>query len=253
MDKMQFLILLKEIARELKNNKKGLDLAIKKELSKGNVVKYEKIEKIISDFESLEMPIKPENKKIAVSSNGRPEISLTYMLDSIIYNNKLTLCVDEMKEINEILYTVVVNSLLSCKLMNQWLNYNPTFNEIYLRDNESKFDKIVYIGDYFGYQRFNSFFKKEVEYNNYGYIKLFMDKKKYSKEYDKIIKYAYIENISIEYYNDVDDFLNESKDNDYSVVFGEVQEINKIRKGLKGGSLLINAFPYEEYKFEVNR
>ena len=138
-------------------------------------------------------------------------------------------------------------------MKNQWVDYDSNYNEIFLRDNENEFDKIIYIGDYFEYERFKSFFKKKVEYNNYGYIKLFMDKTKYSEEYKKIVNFTYLENISLELYDDVDDFINESREEDFAVIFADFQLINKIQKGLRAEEILFNTFPYDSYKFKIER
>lgn len=250
MEKTQFKGLLKEIKDGIDLNKNVVDKAIKEELSKGVNIKLERILEIIDAYENMEVSI-PENKTFAVTYSGNPEITITYMLDSVLYNNKVILCANGSKIINEVLYTIFTESLNGCKLKNQWVDYNSNYNEIFLRDNQDKFDKIIYIGDYFEYEKFKYFFKKDVQYNNYGNIKLFIDKVKYQDEYKRIFKYAYLENISLEIYDDPEDFINESREEDYSIIFGDLEQINKIKKGLKAGTLLINAFPYETYKFEI--
>ena len=184
MEKVVFNNLLKEINKGLKLNKKIIDQALNKEMSKGNTVRLERITNILKDFENIEG--KNEAQSIAVCYSGAPEITVTYILDSILYNNKITLCVNEYKIINEVLITIIVESMKKLNIKNLWINYSSSYNEIYLRDNEKNFDKIVYIGDYFEYERFKYFFKKDVEYNNYGYIKLFMDKSKFKNEYKEI-------------------------------------------------------------------
>lgn len=252
MEKIQYKSLLKEIREGIKLNKNIIDNAIQEELSKGVNIKIEKIVEIIDSYENKEIPI-PENKTLAVTYFGNPEITITYMLDSVLYNNKVILCANGSKIINEVLYTIFTESLNGCKLKNQWVDYNSNYNEIFLRDNQDKFDKLIYIGDYFEYQKFKYFIKKNVEYNNYGYIKLFIDKVKYKDEYKKIFKYAYMNNIALEVYSDPDDFISESREEDYSVIFADLSEINQIQRGLRAGQILINAFPYDTYKFEMNR
>lgn len=255
MEKTEFKKFLKEINNGISLNKRIIDQAINEELSKGNSINLDKIKQIIKDFEIIsEQEHKPENKSIAVSYSGKPEITLTYILDSIIYNNKITLCITENKIINEVLVSIILESMKNCKIKNQWINYNFNYNEIYLRDNEKYFHKIVYIGDYFEYERFKEFFKKKVEYNNYGYIKLFMDKSKYKEEYKKIMKYTYVENIYLEVYDEIQECIFESKEEDFTVLFvDDFKLINMLQKELKAKEVLINTFPYDEYKFKVNR
>ena len=163
MEKSEFESLLKEIKVEIKDNKKTIDQALNKELSKGTPIKLDRIERILRDFENSN-DFKNENIDIAVCYLGSPEITVTYILDSIMHNNKVTLCINENKIINDLLVNIILDSMQACKIKNDWINYNSNYNEIYLRDNEKHFSKIVYVGDYFEYERFKTFFKKDVEY-----------------------------------------------------------------------------------------
>lgn len=252
MESIIFRNLLREVKDGIKSNKKVLNDAIQEAMSKGEFINLDKLIELISSYENMQVNV-PEGKKIAVSYSGKPEITLNYMLDSILYNNRVTLCANNNKPITEILYTILNESLVNLKIKNQWVDYNSNYNEIFLKDNESNFDKIIYIGDYFEYERFKDFFKKEVEYNNYGYIKLFMDKSKYSDEYKKIVKFTYVENIALEVYDDVDDFISESRKEDFAVIFADFKLINKIQKEVKAEEILFNTFPYDSYKFKIER
>lgn len=252
MEKTEFKNLLKKINDGIKKNTKIIDKYLNEEFSKGNNLNIKKLSKIISNYEKIEVE-KTENKSLAVCYSGLPEITITYILDSILYNNKITLCVNGFKNINTLIVKLVLECMKSLKIQNQWINYSPNYNEIYLKDNEKLYNKIIYIGDFFEYQRFKTFFKKKVEYNNFGHIKLFIDKIKFKQEYNKITKFAYKENISLEIYDDIDDFVGESREEDFSIIYADVSSINQIKRGLRAGQLLINAFPYDTYKFEIER
>ena len=253
MNKSNFSKLLSEIDEQIKMNKPFIEKALNEEYSKGTPIRFEKIQKIIKDFENVDSFI-DEHQNIAVCYDGRPEITLTYILDSIVHNNNITYCINGNKRINEVLMEIVQDSLINCRLKNDWINYDSKFNEIYLRDTEKNFDKLVYVGDYFEYERFKTFFKKPVEYNNYGYIKLYIDQKKKADEYRKIMKFAYDENIYLEVYNDVRDFLLESKKYDFAILYlDDFKVINQAQKFVKADELLINSFPFEDYKFKIKR
>lgn len=252
MEKTQFQDLLNEINREIEHNKDELNKVVQEEFSKGTNISIDKIVKIINSYSEAKV-VTPEGKSIAVTYSGNPEIAVTYMLDSILYNNKVVLFANGSKKLNELLYSIFSQSLIGCKIKNQWIDYNSNYNEILLKDHEDSFDKIIYIGDYFEYVRFKAFFKKEVEYNNFGNIKLFINKAQYQDEYNKIIKFSDLHNISLEIYDDPDDFINESREEDFAVIFADFQLINKLQKVLKAGEILINTFPYESYKFRIDR
>jgi hypothetical protein len=170
-----------------------------------------------------------------------------------LYNNKVTLCTNGNKSINEILYNILIESLNACRIRNQWVYYNENYNEIFLRDNQNEFDKIIYIGDYFEYEKFKVFLKKDVEYNNFGYIKLFIDKLQYEEEYKKIFNFAYMNNISLEVYDDIEDFISESRAEDFAVIFADFRIINKIQRELRADEIIVNTFPYDTYKFKIIR
>ena len=253
MDRIKFNSLLNEIRTEMNAKKRIIDKALNEEFSKGVPIKFERIEKILNDYENVGT-FKNENQKIAVCYDGRPEVTLTYVFDSMIYNNTITYCVNGNKKINKVLMEIVLDSLMNTNIKNDWIDYDERYNEIHLRDNEKVFDKLVYVGDYYEYKMFASFFKKPVEYNNYGYIKLYIDKNKHNDEYKKINEYAYLENIYLEVYNDVQDFLLESKKDDYAVLYLDNSKlINQAQKFIRAKDLRINSFPFNEYKFKIKR
>jgi hypothetical protein len=254
MDKVQFDALLKEIKIGLEAKKAEMQDVLIKERSKGISTKTDKILDVITDFE-FQRDFTPQKESIAVCYLGNPEVTLTYILDSLARDNKITLCANEGKAVNEILINIVLAGMRKLKMKNQWINYNPNHNEIYLRDNEKYFSKIVYIGDFFEFDRFKSFFKKKpVEYNNYGHIKLFIDKVKYAEEFKKITQFTYTENISLEVFTDIDDFIYESKKEDYAVLYiDDVKMLNKVQQELKSGEVIMNDFPFDTYKFKISK
>lgn len=251
MEKSVFVNLVKEIENGINQNKDKVNQALNKEVSKGNLITLDRVISALKYYKNVDGFFN-EGKSIAVSYPGRPEITVSYILDSILYNNQITLCVNENKIVNDVLITIIVECMRRLNIKNMWINYNSTYNEIYLRDNENEYDEIVYIGDFYEYQMFKSFFKKEVEYNNYGYIKLLIDKSKNQDEYQKIMQYASKENVCLETYTDIDEFVNESKETDFSVAFiNDFKDINKLQKEMRSEELLINTFPYDTYNFKI--
>lgn len=253
MDKETFINLINEIENAIRQNKKKIDQALDKEMSKGNILNIKRVFDILNDYKQMNS-YSNEGKSIAVCYQGRPEITVGYILDSILFNNQVTLCINENKIINDVIVTIIVDTMRKLNIKNLWINYRSTYNEIYLRDNEKDYQKIIFIGDFYEYEMFKSFFKKDVEYNNYGYIKLFIDKDKQPDEYKKIMNHAAKENLFIEAYTDIDDFVNESKQNDFAIAYvSDFKDINKLQKLIKAEELLINTFPYDTYKFKINR
>jgi len=253
MDLAEFKIVTKEIENYISRNRRVIEDAINEEQSKGNSVNLNKVLNIIRKFETINLNVKEEGQKIAVCYTGNPEITITYILDSILYNNNVTLCISDNQKFNDVLIKIITDCIRGLKRANEWINYNENYTEIYIRDNLKHIDKIVYVGDFFEYQRLKNFLKTDVEYNNYGYIKIFINRAQYESEYYDIVMYCRKSNLTLEVYEDIDDFISESKDTDYSVVFGNTNELNRIKRELRCGEMLINAFPYNAYEFRINR
>lgn len=253
MDKEEFEKIIEEIANGIKLNKKVIDQAIQQEASKGNTVKLNRLDKNLEEYKTKD-DFKKEKENLAVVYLGNPEVTISYMLDSIMHGNNVTLCPAEYKILNEVIVGIVKESLSKVGQKNDFIEYNSKNNELYVRDNAKTFSKIVYVGDYFEYERFQKFVKTDVEYNNYGYIKLFIDKTKFKDEYKKIMEYAYVENISVEVFNDLEDFIHESKKEDYAVLYlDDFKLINQVQKELKSGEIVVNDFPYDNYEIIVRK
>jgi hypothetical protein len=249
MEKIEFMTLLKEVESSLTTN----EHLFNQTSSKGINVNLNKFRNIIEEYVAKNN-FDEEKQQIGVAYVGNPEITLTYILDSIMHENEVTLCVSENQFINDTVVTLVKEAMSKCGIKDRWITFNPEYNERYIRDNVSMFSKIVYVGDYFEYLRFKAFVNRDVEYNNFGYIKLFIDKNKKQEEYKKIMEFSRNENVFIEVFDDIDDFINESKDVDYAVIFvDDPKDINKVQKNLKSAELVVNSFPYDKYKFKINR
>ena len=66
------------------------------------------------------------------------------------------------------------------------------------------------------------------------------------------MQYVTKENVYLETYNDIDEFVNESKEADFAVAFiTDFKDINKLQKCMKAEELLINTFPYDSYNFKI--
>ena len=253
MDLPEFKILATEIENGLKSHRRTIEEVLNKEHSKGNNVDLNRVINILKKYEKIEEMPNHEDKRIAVCYTGNPEITITYILDSILYNNNIMLCISDNQDFNAILIKTVVDTIKDTIHTNDWINYNENYNELYIRDNKKYIDKVVYVGDYFEYDRLKRFLKRDVEYNNYGYIKLFINRAKNESEYNDIMNFSRKNNITIEAYEDLDDFISESKDTDFSVVFGDRKELSRVKKELHSSVILVNAFPYNAYEFKVNR
>jgi len=255
MEEQKIKKLLKEIEGGFKDNKAIIKSALEKELENGNVIRYENLLCVVEKYEDYinEKGIIYELKKYALVCSGNPEITLNVMLDSIIYDNTVTIACSGCKIINEVIYSIIKESIKTLKLKNTWIDYNEEYNEKYIKDNQNKFDEITFVGDYFEFESFKHGITTALNYNNYGYIKLYIDKTKYLDEYKKIMKYSYVENIFIDTYDDLYEFLSESKKEDFGIAYVEDEKIKEIGQNNHFGKLILNKFPFDNYSFKIER
>ena len=252
MDTQMIKKMLKEINKGFIYNKKIIFKAIENEFEEGYTFDYDTLISILYKYEKLvENDIKHELKRKAVVCSGNPEITLTVMLDAISYNNNVVISCSGYKIINEVMYTIISESIKELNLKNNWIDYNETYNELYIKNNQKKYDEILFVGDYFEFKNFKYYINTKLQYNNFEYIKLYLNKNKNLNEYKTIMKYAYIKNIYVEVYEDLEEFIIDSTENDFGVAYVSEEEITKLKGKSKFKDLLINEYPFTNYRFKL--
>ena len=253
MEKTRKLKLLKEILEGFNDNKTIINQAIDNEYDNGNFIELENLKKIINKYtlKIIENDIENQNKKRAIVCDGNPEIVLNAMLHSIVFENNIVIICNGYKIINEVINSIFNESIKMQNLKNIWIDYNNKYDEAFIINNQNSFEEIIYVGDYFEFENFKYGVKTKLIYNNFGYIKLYIDKSKNLNEYKEIMKYAYIHNIYIDIYNNLDDFLSEARSGDFGIAFVDNENIEKC-KNSKFGNLCINKIPFEKYEFKMS-
>ncbi len=246
----------KRILQELKNslslNKNHIDKALYEDFSKKMPVNFEKIFQYIDKYDDVQ--IFPEEKKnVAYVYNGLPEVTIELILDSIVHNNRTTFFIMSHKELNRIIIECAIEAVLNCHIQNTWLDFNIDYNEIYLKDNASSFQEVSFIGDYFEYKKIEQMIGKKVKYYNYGNIKLYIDMNEYGEELKKINEFCYKNAIALETFDDIEDFISSVKDEDYGIIYADINVINQMNRLARADEIMFNSFPYDNYKFEVKR
>jgi len=248
--------LFKKILSELKNNlslnKNYIDKALYEDFSKKMPVNYEKIFSYIDKYDGRNT-FPEENKNIAYMYNGLPEVTIELILDSIVHNNRITFFITSHKELNRIIIESAIEAILNCHIQNAWLDFDMDYNEIYLKDNISVYQEVSFIGDYYEYQKIEQMIGKKVKYYNYGIIKLYIDMNEYEEELKTINDYCYKNAIAIETFDDIEDFINSVKEEDYGIIYADINVINQMNRLTRADEIVFNSFPYDDYKFEVKR
>lgn len=252
MDNKEFKSFLNILKQNITLNKNMIDKALYEDYSKKMPINFEKIYSYIERYEKG-TEFFNEGKNISVVYNGLPEVTIELVLDAMIHNNRVTFFITNHKELNSVLIDCIVNSIVDTRLSNKWIDFDVDYNEIYLKDNANKFENIIFIGDYLEYKRLESLIGRSMEYYNYGNIKIYIDMNEYMDEYRKISDYCFKNSISLETFDDIDDFISSVRKEDNAMIYADFNAINQINRLGNADEIRFNDFPYDDYKFELKR
>lgn len=243
----------RKLLEDTKENEEILKKACVCELQEfGNKVDLEYIKAIFKSAANVLKIDNLENKKIAVAYNGSIEITIQMFLFALKNNLHITLCAENCHVINNCFITLILESMKDSNIKNIYIDYDEKYNENYLKETQKNYNNIIYIGEPFEYDKFKYFINKEVLYWNYKYYKVYIDETKYKTEYKEMMKYAYMENIFIEQYNDKEEFIEEVLEIDKVIVYTDSEEEkNEFCEKLKSKQIIFNDFPYDD-TFKIN-
>lgn len=239
-----------EIKKSFEDNKNIIKSAIKKELENGYMFYYDdcikEVERAKSDILNGKIQEKT-NQEIAVIYDGKLDVTINIIINSIYFNNKIDFYSDGANIIRTVIIEIINNTLKNefniekCfELITE--NYNQEIIE-----NQSKYDKIIFIGDYFELNNIQNNINKEIVYNSYGFVKVYINSLKYKNEHTELVKMSYKKNIGIEYYYDINEFIENVREDDTVIIFENIDEISKKIKVRK--IFTYNEF-IDDYKFE---
>ena len=252
MNNKELKVFITTLKNNIKMNKNMIDKALYEDYSKKMPINFDKVYLYIEKYEDNSKFVN-EGKNIAVVYNGLPEVTIELVLDSIVHNNRITFFITNHKELNSVFIDCIVNSIVDAKLNNKWIDFDIDYNEIYLKDNANKFQTITFIGDYLECKRLENLIGRRMEYYNYGNIKLYIDMNEYMDEFRKISDYCFRNSISLETFDDIDDFISSVRKEDYAIIYADFNAINQINRIGNADEIRFNDFPYDDYKFEIIR
>ena len=236
MDIKDFEKIILEINKELKNSINIINSAIEKDIENGYISSFDDILKEIDIASKNIIESKLDEKKqmqLAIIYNGNIESTINIIVNSIYFDNKVDFY-GIGYDITKAVIIELINQILEneFKIKNKFTIINENYNNLII-DNQEKYDKIVFIGDYFEYNNIQYRINKKIHYNSYGFLKVYMDEIKHKKEFKEMTKISYKRNISIEYYHDIDDFIQNVTENDTVIIFDDIEDISNKLKAKK--------------------
>lgn len=248
MDKNTFNKIIIKVKELLSINEPNIQKCITEEANDGSIIKQEKIYQIIDSYGDVNQ-FNSEELKIGICYSGNYEITLKYIIDSIIHSNSIVLA----NMLNERFTTLIVSifnaALEEVRVKSPIIKYNCSENELC---DEKELNTIIYIGIKGNFELFCKEYEGNatIKYDSFECIKLVLDvsNKDNRTIYSQIFAYCYHNNINLDRYNNIDELLEDNESTDYIVVYTNEEEKLKMIKYKK---IWINSFPYDEYKFSI--
>ena len=250
MEKERFNEFIKQLRLNLDERYAKIREILNEDFCKGNIVNYDKAIRVISKYQD-QNEFYDDNKKVAICYNGLPEITFEIILNAIVHNNRITFFLTNHKELNFEIAELFANTLVDVRLPNKYIDVDLNYNEVYLNDNKNLFDEIICIGDYQDYQRLEEYLVIKIKYNNYGTIKIYINIIEHTEEYKRIFDFCKKNGISLETFDDLNDFLRSLRKEDYAIIYENAELVDKIMKLVRSEKIIVNQFPYDSYKFEI--
>ena len=188
--------------------------------------------------------------------NGKPNITLSMILNAIKTHNRMLLCADNKFETSEIIVRIMKNVLKNNNQSEFIIDVNEGYQEVF--SNQEYIDKIIFIGSKYDYNNIRKRLYVDTEYNGYGYITLFYDNDDCITSVQNMKMYALNNLIELEIYNgeiqeDIEK-INYLKLNDTVVIYSkDKNSIIKWIVEIKANKIYVNKNPLAKYKFEISQ
>lgn len=251
----EYKFIVQKLTTDILNSQNALMEALQEELYQNiNRIDFVDVMKVISDdYAKVITNVNLEGKKIAVICKGHPNITLQILLFALRNNVRVKLVTLNYHIINNYLYNIYENIMQYMKIPNVYFNYDENYLEQDMMKNNSNFDKIIYIGNYFDYENFEYFCDGEnLMFWNDNNIKIFMPREEYKEEYKMIIKTCYINNVETEVYENEEEFFEEVQEGECALVYTTEENKQRFLDKLDARLIKFNNFNLNDFRFKIN-
>ena len=265
--KEKVLNLFDKIKEEFIKGKKVLEKGFELDLKEWDIkIEFEKVIQIIDNMKNNDyLPVFSKEKivdgigRIGLVSNGNPYLILNFVLSCIYTNNKVdVILTDKMLASNKVLLECIIKVFKSEKLD---LN-TVTFTEVVSKDKvigmQDEYDLLYYFGNKEEYINYSKRLHIDSKFENFGEMYVYIDSEEFKSYLLEIDKFAYINEIKVNYYTESLDkaskrINNKNNINKISVIFTKnIEKAYEFIKTIKSENVYININPCEDIKFETN-
>lgn len=188
--------------------------------------------------------------------NGKPNIIISMLLNTIKTHNKMVLCVKNKFETSELIVEIMKKVLKDNNQSDLLVNIIEDY--VSIESCQEYIDKVIFVGSKYDYINLRKKLYVDTEYNGYGYISLFYDNDECIHSLQNMKMYALNNLIELEIYDgDLEEAIeriNYLKLNETAVIFSkEKNSIIKWIVKIKANKIYVNKNPLVKYKFEISQ
>lgn len=259
--------ILNQIENNLIKNKNSLKKAFELDYNEWEIeVNLDKFLELINEIKKKEYLPKFTKQeiisgvgKIALITNQNPYLIFNFCLTAIYTNN----CVDvvlenKMLATNKVLIELIKKSIEELEIDFNIINYLEFDNKDEIISKQDNYDLIYYFGNKEEYIKFIKRIHIDSEFENFGEMYVFVESKDFQDLLVKIDKFAYINEIKVNYLESnleksIEQINKNNNINKISVIFTKnIENAYEFIKHIKSENVLVNVNPCDYFKYDIN-
>lgn len=264
--KEKVLDLFEKIKKELLTGKKTIEKGFELDLKEWEIkIDFDKIISILDNMKEKEyLPLFTKEKivdglgKIGLVSNGNPYLIFEFILSCLYTNNKVRVVLtDKMLASNRVLIECITKVIKKEKCDEDTVSFLEVVSKDKVIGIQNEFDVLYYFGNKEEYLNYTKRLHIDSIFENFGEMYVYVDSKDFKEHLLEIDKFAYINEIKVNYYTESLETVskqvnNRNNINKISVIFTkDIEKAYEFIKLMKTENVYININPCEYISFST--
>lgn len=192
--------------------------------------------------------------------NNSPYLVFSFIINSIYTNNKVCVALENKMKASNIALIELIKKVLE---ENKYDSNVARYIEIDQKENvikhQDNFDLIYYMGNKEEYINFSKRIHVQSIFENFGEMYVYIDGQEFKEMFLAIDKFAYLNDIRVEYYNTnlentIDSINKNNNVNKISAIFTKnTDKAYEFIKNIKSENVYININPCENFDYKIKQ
>lgn len=192
--------------------------------------------------------------------NNSPYLVFSFIINSIYTNNKVCVALEnKMKASNIAIIELIKKVLEENKYDSSCLSYIEIEQKENILKYQDDFELIYYMGNKEDYINFAKRIHVQSIFENFGEMYVYIDSKEFKEMFLEIDKFAYLNDIKVEYYNTdfentIESINKNNNVNKISAIFTKnTDKAYEFIKNIKSENVYINMNPCENFDYKIKQ